>query len=509
MPEVIKIKVFRFDPDTEEKGRLVEYTLEKEPGMRVLGALKAVNEEGANIAFRYSCEEWQCGSCSILINGVPKLACKEEIQDGMVLEPLPDIPVLKDLIADRSKYSDKQAELYKLPGKITGAKLDYQSQMLIWDAVTCMECDLCLAACPILHTEGGSYDYIGPEFMVSLFRSEMDPRIEKKSLETCSKNGIWECTICKYCEENCPQNIPILNAVVELRSKIIEEQPTYLPTTVRDLNTNLYKHYNPYGTLKPKRANWAEGLDIANIKEERKEILYFVGCAQCSNPRDQEVARAMVDVFNKAKVDFGTLGIDEACCGDVALRTGEYGLFEEMAKINNENFKKSNFTRVVTTSPHCYDIIKNEYPKHGEDIEVLHYTQFIEELIEKEELTFSNRIDKTVTFHDPCFLGRYNDVYESPRKILKAIPGSKIVEMAKSRDRSECCGGGGGGNWMDIRAGERVAERRVMEAVETGADILVVACPFCLAMFEDAVKTKGYEGKIEVKQIIELVRQAI
>ena len=505
----IKARIFRFDPEIGEAGKLVEYELEKEPGMRVLGALKALNDQGHNMAFRYGCEEWQCGSCTILVNGVPRLACKEEIQDGMVLEPLPDLPILKDLITDRTKESNKQAELYRLPAAKTGIKLSYEAQERMWPTITCMECGVCLASCPILHTMGGSYDYIGPEFMVALFRSEMDTRIENKALETTVKNGIWECTTCKYCEENCPQRIPILNEIVELRSKIMEEQPSYIPDTIRDLNTNLYKHHNPYGLPKSERANWAEGLNVPDIKEGKKEVLYFVGCAQCSNRRDQKVARAMVDVFNKAKVDFGTLGINEACCGDVALKTGETGLFEELAKINTENLKKSNIIRIVTTSPHCYHIIRNEYPKYGGDFEVLHYTQFIEELIEKGQLTFSNRIDKTVTFHDPCFLGRYNGVYGPPRKVLEAIPGLKLVEMAKSRENAECCGGGGGGNWMDIRAGERLAERRVVQAVETGAGILVVACPFCLTMFEDAVKTKGYEERIEIKHVIELARQAI
>ena len=505
----IKIKVFRFDPEIEGAGKLVEYHLEKELGMRILGALKALNGQGHNIAFRYSCEEWECGSCSILVNGVPRLACKEEIQDGMVLEPLPDLPILEDLIADRTKESNKQAELYRLPATKTGSELSYEAQERMWSTITCMECGICLASCPVLHTRGESYDYIGPQFMVALFRSEMDTRIENKSLETSAKNGIWECTTCKHCEENCPQRIPILNEIIELRSKTMEEQPSYVPDTIRDLNTNLYRHYNPYGLPKSERANWAEGLNVPDIKEGKKEVLYFVGCAQCSNRRDQKVARAIVDVFNKAKVDFGTLGIDEVCCGDVALKTGETGLFEELAKINIENFKKANIIRIVTTSPHCYHIIRNEYPKYGGDFEVLHYTQFIEELIKKGQLTFSNQIDQIVTFHDPCFLGRYNGVYDPPRKVLEAIPGLKVVEMAKSKENVECCGGGGGGNWMDIRAGERLAERRVAQAVETSANILAVACPFCLTMFEDAVKTKGYEERIEVKHVIELVGQAI
>ena len=509
MSEMIKIKTFRFNPNVDKVGVLKNYSLRKEPGMRILGALKALNEQGHNIAFRYSCEEWECGSCAIMVNGSPALACKTEIQNGMILEPLPDLPVSMDLIVDRTKHFDKQSDLYRLPVTKTGKSLGYEEQERMWSAITCMECGICLASCPILHTQGGSYDYSGPEFMVQLFRAEMDTRFDKKSLATSCNEGIWECTACKHCVENCPQKIPIKDFIIELRHHIIEEQGSLVPASIRDLNESLFYNHNPYGKPKTKRMDWAEGLKIVNVKDVRKDTLYFVGCAQCYNSRDQEVARAMVDVFNIAKVDFGTMGIEEACAGDAALSTGEIGLFEELAEINIKNFNEFNIKRIITTSPHDYEVIKNEYPKHGGEFQVLHYTEYVEELIEEGKLDFSNRVKKTVTYHDPCFLGRYNGVYNPPRKVLEAIPGLKLVEMDRNRDQAECCGGGGGGNWIDIRAGERLAERRVEQSIKTGADILIVACPFCLAMFEDAIKTKGYEGEIEVKQLIELVREAI
>jgi len=507
--EEIKVKVYRYNPDSDDEGRFEEYVLEKLPGMRILGALKSINEQGHNVAFRYGCEEWECGACAIRANGKPVLACKSEIEDGMVLEPLPDLPVGRDLMVDRDARFDKQKELYVKPANITGAGLSYKAQEKMWTAITCMECGICLASCPVLHPTGDSYTYAGPEFMVQYFRSQVDTRFDKDSLKESAKDGIWECVACNKCVENCPQRIPILEQIRELRGMILEDEPNHVPDTLRTLNANLFRYHNAYGNPEAERTDWAAGLDVPNLNGGKKSILFFVGDEQCYVKRDQTVAKAMVEVFKKANIDFGTLGIDEVCAGDPALTSGELGLFEELAHINIENLKKVKYDRIVAISPHDYHVIKSEYPKYGGEFNVLHYTQFLEELIKEGKLQFSKSLDKTITYHDSCYLGRFEQVYDSPRVILTSIPGVKLVEMVQTRDQAECCGGGGGGNFIDIPAGERVGERRVKQAVETGADILAVACPWCLAIFEDAVKTAGYEDKIEVKQIVELVNEAL
>ncbi|MDZ7832596.1 MAG: (Fe-S)-binding protein [Desulfobacterales bacterium] len=234
-----------------------------------------------------------------------------------------------------------------------------------------------------------------------------------------------------------------------------------------------------------------------------------MGSEQCYNPRDQETARALVDIFRNIKIDFGTLGNVEADAGEYALSTGEEALFEELAELNIKSIQKAKFKAVVTVSPHDYHVMKNEYPKLGGDFNVLHFTEFLNEMIQDNKLKLGQNFNKKVVYHDPCFLGRYNKMFDAPRNVLKAIPGLNLVEMSKIREDSECCGGGGGGAFIDIPAGERISERRVAQALETGAEILAVACPFCMAMFEDAVKALRCEDKIEVKNIAEIVRDAL
>lgn len=510
MSEQITIQVYRYDPEKDKEGRLVEYTLTKTPGLRILGGFKALNNEGHNIAYRYNCEEWECGSCAVFINGnKPALACKTEIQDGMVIEPIPDVEVLKDLIVDREKENKKQAELYMLPSTPKESVLPFDIQNKMWEAITCMECGICLASCPVLHTTGGSYTYSGPEYMVQLYRTELDTRYDKNSLQASKNEGIWECTACGHCVENCPQNIKILDQILFLRNQIMDEKGEFVPPEIRDLNERLFRTNNPYGKPKKRRSDWAKDLEVSDIKSESKDILYFVGSEQCFNPRDQEVAQAMVDVFRNMKVGFGTLGNSEADSGESALSTGEEALFEELAEINIKSFQKTKFKAIVATSPHDYHVIKNEYPKLGGNFNVLHYTEFLDEMIKDNKLKLNKNINKTVVYHDPCFLGRYNQVYNAPRNVLKAIPGLNLNEMNKNLENGECCGGGGGGIFIDIPAGERIPERRVQQAIDAGAEIIAVSCPFCLAMFEDAVKTLRCEDKIEVKQIIELVRDAV
>jgi len=279
--------------------------------------------------------------------------------------------------------------------------------------------------------------------------------------------------------------------------------------TVRDALESTFKFGNPWGRGKAKRADWAQGLNVKNLSEgANAEILYFVGCTPSYDDRVQAVARAMVKVFEKAEVDFGILGNEEICCGSEMRRLGEEGLFEFLVEDSLEIFKQHGVKRMVTTSPHCYNTFKNEY--EGLDFEVQHYTQFVADLIERGKLVFSEEVNKVVTYHDPCYLGKQNQIYDEPRVILQSIPGLKFVEFDRSRERSLCCEGGGGRMWVEASSGgERLAETRVKDALALGAEVIATACPFCMLTLEDAVKTTGAEGSIEVLDIVELVAQAI
>jgi Fe-S oxidoreductase len=314
---------------------------------------------------------------------------------------------------------------------------------------------------------------------------------------------LWSCTTCFTCKARCPKGLTPFDVVIKMREVVVEEGR--VPPTIRDALENIFNHGNPWGRIRSKRSEWAEGLDVKPFSEEA-DLLYFVGCTPAYDPRCQEVAKALVQVFDAAGVRFGTLGNDESCCGSSVYGMGEKGLFDLLVEDNLKLFESRRVELIVSTSPHCYDVFKNRYGNI--DFKVQHYTQFIADLIDSGRLILTRGIEKTITFHDPCFLGRRNNIYDEPRRILENIPRAKFIELDRSRERSLCCEGGGGRMWIDV-LGERLAERRVRDAVDIGAEIIATACPFCLSTLEDAVLTTGYEDSIKVLDVVELVSQAL
>jgi len=280
-----------------------------------------------------------------------------------------------------------------------------------------------------------------------------------------------------------------------------------IPPRVAHFFEAVHGYGNPLKLLRSDRAAWANGTK----KYARgDEYLLYVGCLGSYDENGQKMARSLVDVLNAAGVSFGILGEDEECCGNEIYMLGEVGLFQVLAEKNISKFKELEARKVVTLCPHAYNAMKNQYPALGGNFQVYHYTQLLADLIGKGKVKLSQGKAK-VTYQDPCFLGRYNQVYEEPRRVLKSIPGIELVEMERSRKDSFCCGGGGGNFVMDLLAGseESPSRVRVREAHDTGADTLAVACPSCLAMFTDAAKSEDLEGKLAVKDVAQLVKESL
>jgi Fe-S oxidoreductase len=355
----------------------------------------------------------------------------------------------------------------------------------------CIHCGICTGSCPVARKAS---------LNVRRYMREVSVR---GKLIIHPENELWSCTTCATCGIRCPKEINPYDFLIDIRSIAVEQGQ--IATTLRDALESIFKNGNPWERIRSKRSEWAQDLNIKSAFENI-DFLYFVGCTPAYDPRVQEVAKSLVNCFKKAEVNFGILGEEENCCGNEVYGMGEKGLFEFVVEENIKLFNKYDVKQVVTSCPHSYHSFKNRYGETG--FKVLHHTQLLAELIRRSKLTFSREINKKMIYHDPCFLGKQNGVYDEPREVIESIPGVKLLEFERSRERSLCCEGGGGRMWIDI-PGERLAETRVKEAAESGADILAVACPFCLLTFEDAVKTTGLEEKIQVRDIAELLSQTI
>ena len=356
----------------------------------------------------------------------------------------------------------------------------------------CIQCGTCSACCP-----SGTRTALRTRQIIR--RAQLGFQ-EKVLLD----KGLWLCTTCSTCTNRCPRDVDPMGILISLRSLLVEEGQ--VPTTLRDALEGVYKYGNPWGIMRSKRSEWANGLNVKYAGGGKKvELLYFVGCAPSYDSRVQHVARALVANLNALGVDFSILGNEESCCGNEIYSIGEKGLFDILAEENLSLLDRHGVNRIVTTSPHCFNAFKNRYGRKNFDVQ--HYTQYLSDLVDEEKLSFSGEVKKVVTFQDPCYLGKHNNVYDEPRKIIENIPGVKFVELPTSRGRSICCEGGGGRMWVD-NPGERATESRVRDAVNMGAEIIAVACPFCLLTYDDAIKTTGNEGIIQVMDINELITEA-
>jgi Fe-S oxidoreductase len=355
----------------------------------------------------------------------------------------------------------------------------------------------------------GICDVVCPWNRVRQFSMRKIVRQATFGLTDIEQEDIWRCTTCGTCPQRCPRGVNQIAAGVSLR-RIATEYGVF-PKTVTPIVTvsgSLQAEGNPFNMDRSKRADWADGLLVKPFVEGM-EILYFPGCYLSYDPRLKKVAAATVKILNAAGVDFGILGTEENCCGESIRKTGNEQLFKHLAKENIKNFIDRGVKKILVSSPHCYHTFKNEYPEFSVNFEIIHITQFLSELMQAGRLKAVREYGKKITYHDPCYLGRHNKIFDAPRDVLNRIPGVEFTEMEERRENSFCCGGGGGRIWMETPKGERFSDLRLKQAVDVGAEVLVTACPYCITNFTDSSLSLEDGQSIEVKDITEVVQEVV
>ena len=359
----------------------------------------------------------------------------------------------------------------------------------------CFQCGLCDTVCPWNRVRSFSMRKIVREATFGLTEIESE--------------DIWRCTTCGRCPQQCPRDVKQIDSGVALR-RIATEYGVF-PTSVKPIRTisgSLVGEGNPLNEERKKRADWAEGLSVKTFTEGM-EILYFPDCYCSYDSRLKKVARATANILNRAGVDFGILGAQENCCGESIRKTGDEDVFKRLAKENIKTFIDNGVKKILVSSPHCYHTFKNEYPEFMVNFEVVHISQYLFKLIKEGRLELTKEYGKKVTWHDPCYLGRHNGIYDEPREVLKKIPGLELHEMPESRVDSLCCGGGGGRIWMETPKGERFSDLRIEQAIAAGAEVLVTSCPYCITNFEDSRLNRENSDIIEIKDITEILQEVI
>jgi len=318
---------------------------------------------------------------------------------------------------------------------------------------------------------------------------------------------VWRCTTCGKCPRECPRDVKQIDDVVAMRRIAAEYGvSSTLLKPVRSASASLNAEGNPFVQDRSKRADWAEGYNVKGFDEEM-EILYFPCCYVSYDQRLMAIARSTAEIMNKAGVEFGILGTKENCCGESIRKTGNEDVFKTLARENIKTFIDHGVKRILVSSPHCLHTFKNEYPEFKANFEVIHISEYLNELIGEGRLEIKGEYSKKVAYHDPCYLGRHNGIYDPPREILKAIPGLEFIELYESREDSLCCGMGGGRIWIDTKMSERFSNLRLEQAIELGAEVLATACPYCIDAFEESRSGLNYEESIVVKDITEIINE--
>ena len=396
------------------------------------------------------------------------------------------------------------------------AQIQHLPQTQLLDGYACIQCSRCQDACPAYETgkelspsalEINKRYFINDNISAIANGESIDKALTDWML---TEEAAWSCTTCGYCVEVCPVgNEPMID-ILRARQNLVMMESNF-PQDAVETFEKMENYGNPWGLSPQDRENWMDGLDVPLMREKKNtEVLYWAGCSGAYDSRGREISQSVAKILNEAKVDYACLGNEETCTGDSARRIGNEYLFQTMAEQNKETFEQYNFKKIVTQCPHCFTTLKNDYAEMGIELDVVHHSQYIDELINERKIEPKPYLDEDVTFHDPCYLGRHNGEYDAPRKVLQSVlKEGSIKEMEQSKSDSFCCGAGGGNMWYEIKTGERINQHRVNQAVDTEAKTIAAACNFCNIMLEDGVKTTGNEENIRVVDIAEMVSKGL
>jgi Fe-S oxidoreductase len=396
-------------------------------------------------------------------------------------------------------------------------KLSDLTRKELLDLYACTECGRCQSVCPAWNTGKplspkllimDLRDHLleeGPSVMRVLAAGETPDEVALVP-GIVDEDVVWSCTTCGACVQECPVDIEHIDTIVDLRRALVMGESRF-PAEAGAMLRNLESRSNPWGIAQVQRADWAEGLDVAVVNGAAPEYLYWVGCAGSFDERARDISRAVAELLQRAGLSFAILGPRELCTGDPARRMGNEFLFQTLAEQNIETMNSAGVTKVIANCPHCFNTLRNEYPQYGGSYEVIHHTELLGRLVAEGRLSPSGQVETLLAYHDPCYLGRHNQVYDAPRNVLASVPGVRTVEMPRHRERGMCCGAGGARMWMEEGIGKRINAERMDEAAATGAEMVGVACPYCLIMLDDGAKGRG--DTIEVLDVAQLVRRSL